>query len=57
MKQQGEILKQASKGKYIQVNIAPFRRAAVGGDVLTSNPDAFEYTFLGKYIFGRVVKV
>lgn len=57
MKQQGKILKQASKGRYIQVNIAPFRRAAVGGDVLTSNPDAFEYTFLGKYIFGRVVKV
>lgn len=45
MKQHVKILKQASKGKCIQVNIVPFRRVTVVGEVLTLNPDAFEHTF------------
>lgn len=32
------------------MNIIPFRRVTVGGDVLSSKPAAFEHSILGKYI-------
>lgn len=38
IKQHGKILEQASKNKYIQVNLTPVRRVTVGGAILTSKP-------------------
>ena len=54
MKQHVKILKQASKGKCIQVNIVPFRRVTVVGEVLTLKPDAFEHTFIKRSTFLEV---
>lgn len=48
IKQHRKILKQASKNKYIQVNIVPFWRVTVRGDVPTSNSAAFEHNIIGK---------